>query len=994
MATSDQPPRSNEGAALAADVTPEMDKFHQDWARTDMLNRGFDPQMVAELFGGPPAYSTGSDPPQIGPDLDAARAAAGASPPAAIGRNEEGPDLGKARAAAGVGAGGGESDPTAHDSYLGRVKDIPGDVYSEFKSAIGEMEDISKESDTSTVGGRVKGGLKMTGALSKAAFSPLTGAAKSMVARPLAERMDVERTDKPMTPEEMEAARKSKSAAGFGELMRRATPHYDVTTHESEPASEEKVQNFTDKMEFVLPGTGLISYGALARGALASQSAQRIARIISPGVQGEPARALLRQAGGMAARDTEVTRVELDQHQRALQGLSDGQRLAFMDAVEGGPTTIRAIGSAPLRNLATEIRRQMQIREGHLRQLPSAAGATYVENYFPHMWQDPNRATQVFGAGGPGRTGSAASMRARSIPTIMDGIRQGLVPVTYDPLELVMRYVQSVDRFIYFEAARDAAVRNRTAVWVRPHAVGASGHPMGYNVPQGWTKLAGRGSTRADGAQLFAPTDFATVWNRGLSPGFTGPMSQPIVQSIHQASNFVTMAELGLSAYHAFTMAHESMVSEVASAIQNAIGGGRNRDWRQFFRGVGQAATAATILGPAAKGLYRGRQFERAYLGLSPGSPDMNRMINRLERAGGRATGTRHAQIESSQYQSYWQAFRRGALRAAVSADVQGGHILRMVARTMDSISHPIFNYAIPKLKNAAFMREAEAWVANHPNVSQAELDRGMRMVWDSIDNRFGEMVQDNIFWDRRLKQAAQIMMRSYSWNLGTIREIGGGAMDLARGRSPLDSTRVAYVLALPIAYATLNAMYQYMMTGEGPQDMQDLIAPRTGGTAQGSAVPSLRPFGRSQRNEVPERAQLPGYAKDIFGWWFDPAQEAINKIATGPRSVGQLATNRDWQDLPIFNPNDSVPGWLKQFAKYAAETYGPISVRQLAQGQKEGSNIGTGQTMMGIRPASSYLQDKESYDKAKRRRSTLDWKKKQNIERRRQQQYGGTNEE
>jgi len=63
------------------------------------------------------------------------------------------------------------------------------------------------------------------------------------------------------------------------------------------------------------------------------------------------------------------------------------------------------------------------------------------------------------------------------------------------------------------------------------------------------------------------------------------------------------------------------------------------------------------------------------------------------------------------------------------------------------------------------------------------------------------------------------------------------------------------------------------------------LMAGRTGGTAPGASIPSLQwPPKRSVQAEVPERVMVPGYQKDVFGWYEDAVQEALNKVASGPR--------------------------------------------------------------------------------------------------------------
>ena len=162
-----------------------------------------------------------------------------------------------------------------------------------------------------------------------------------------------------------------------------------------------------------------------------------------------------------------------------------------------------------------------------------------------------------------------------------------------------------------------------------------------------------------------------------------------------------------------------------------------------------------------------------------------------------------------------------------------------------------------------------------------------------------------------------------------------------------------------------------------------DLIAGRTGGTAPGLGG----------RGTVQERVSVPGYQKDVMGWYEDWLQEAKNKVATGPSMVGQVLTNRNWKGDPIINPESSAPEWLKQYFQYVTESLGPITLRQLAKGQKTGSNIGAVEGMMGLRPAPAYLQDPEGMAKFKKYQHTRDWQKKQRYEKRQQNQYGGPTE-
>jgi hypothetical protein len=303
----------------------------------------------------------------------------------------------------------------------------------------------------------------------------------------------------------------------------------------------------------------------------------------------------------------------------------------------------------------------------------------------------------------------------------------------------------------------------------------------------------------------------------------------------------------------------------------------------------------------------------------------------------------------------------------------------QQIGRIMQTVAGPIFDKYIPMLKNGAFYDNMKSWLDMHPSASYDNQLAAARQIWDSIDNRFGELVQDNIFWNKFLKQSSQISMRSWSWNLGTVREIGGGVKDLAKGEF---TPRAAYVIALPIVNATLNAVYQKLKTGQWPQDEQDLIAPRTGGM-----VPGLGGGG-----QVPERIALPGYQKDILGWMHDWRQEASNKRATGIAKAGEMVSGEDWRGDWISTAK-TVPDWLADYFSFAVSSYVPISVKSLVQGQPRGSRLGAIETVMGIRDAPTYLQDPKAYKqmlKGKRAKAEMLQRLHEIMQQRR---YGGSQE-
>src|SRR6202012_2529325 len=96
-----------------------------------------------------------------------------------------------------------------------------------------------------------------------------------------------------------------------------------------------------------------------------------------------------------------------------------------------------------------------------------------------------------------------------------------------------------------------------------------------------------------------------------------------------------------------------------------------------------------------------------------------------------------------------------------------------------------------------------------------------MQKAWESVDNRMGQLVYDNLFWNKTAKDLGMLAIRSVGWNLGTVREVIGGVKDwgefFAKGATPGKKAefthRMAYVTALPIVVGTMGAITNTLLT-------------------------------------------------------------------------------------------------------------------------------------------------------------------------------------
>jgi hypothetical protein len=234
-----------------------------------------------------------------------------------------------------------------------------------------------------------------------------------------------------------------------------------------------------------------------------------------------------------------------------------------------------------------------------------------------------------------------------------------------------------------------------------------------------------------------------------------------------------------------------------------------------------------------------------------------------------------------------------------------------------------------------------------------------------------GEMVHDNVFWDRTAKESAMFMFLSYSWNLGGLRELGGGLKDLPKlvsGGNALNlqggsatSTKIAYTLALPFVYGTTAAFYQYLKTGKPPESPRDLMYPRTGG--------------KDPRTGEEYRAAAVGNMKDLFEAGQKtfvegaPADMVTNKMSPAFTSMQELYSTlhgmggSDWADMPFVagDPRNSVventPSQIWQLTKHVAGAFEPIALKNL-EGRKKGSGLSTAETLLGLREAGGMVQN------------------------------------
>lgn len=720
-----------------------------------------------------------------------------------------------------------------------------------------------------------------------------------------------------------------------------------------------------------------------APGEAVLQGGKNVQAIMAPSTVDDAAgraAATVREESGQAARSTANAQMRLEKFWSQIGGADDNLKRDFIGYVEGRSRGAK-LRDPNLQPLADEVKNIYDEVHTDMAGLKQSQKLGFVQDYYRHQWVRDTHSEQVFSKGG-----MSHFTKERKIPTIAEGIRMGLTPRTLDPVQTTLEYVDNARRFLASKKMLEAGEASGDVIF---RGLGAK-HK--FPTDDRWVPIDSALGKRG-GGQLYAKEGWARVFNNYISPGFTGAAGD-VMHSLRRTSNTITGLELGLSGFHFTTMVNEAIINDVASAVAN------------ISKGKFGAAAKNIALAPTApiRLARKGGELRDVYLGKTSGSPEMRRMAKLLTKAGGRGAGISHARdYEFTAMKSFWDAFQRGTLKMEgrqMLNDIKQNpfsgpprQVASVVGRVMKDLMKPLFEVYIPRVKNGAFYDTMKQWLDTNPMATVKEQEDAARVIWDSIDNRFGESVNDNIFWKNHMKQIAMLSMRSYSWNVGTIREIGGGLKDIA---SHDMTPRVAYTIALPIVYGTIGALYQYMKTGEQPQDMKDLIAPRTGGT--------------DPRTGLPERMVMPGYMKDVFGWYHDPLELASHKLSTFVTTAKELATGKDWRGAPIAPPNMpdentpwevNTPAWLLAYFNHVGSKMVPISVRDMEIGpygipqfrHKVGSNLTGPERLLGIQPGGQKYVDPEGLKALERYRELKGWRSKEAFDARQESYYGGIEE-
>lgn len=398
--------------------------------------------------------------------------------------------------------------------------------------------------------------------------------------------------------------------------------------------------------------------------------------------------------------------------------------------------------------------------------------------------------------------------------------------------------------------------------------------------------------------QYWAPEPVAHVMNAYLSPGLRG--RNPYFDAYMGVGNTLNQAQLGLSAFHLGFTSIDAAVSQVALGLKQieTATRGRSRNVTPGARGRmlrdGVLRIAGFPVAPIAT-VIRGNRLIKSYLSDVQRSPELEALVQAAIQGGSRVRMDTFYQNDA--IKKWLDSFRQrkplGTIGYAIPA-------------LLEASVKPVLEYVVPRQKMGVFAAMAQYELERlGPDATVQEVRKAMGDAWDSVDNRLGQLVYDNLFWHRATKDWAMASVRAVGWNLGTLREVGGGIADAAKtakgavkGEDVEMSHRMSYIPALLLVSMILGAVVHYLFTGKRPETMKDYFFPKTG---------------RKNADGNDERVQLPTYMKDIASYAKHPVQTIEHKMHPLLAAVAEMLHNKDYFGDEIRNEDDPLVTQVKQ---------------------------------------------------------------------------------
>lgn len=640
---------------------------------------------------------------------------------------------------------------------------------------------------------------------------------------------------------------------------------------------------------------------------------------------------------------------------------------------------------SPLFAFAREVRRHLDLAYDEMLALNIAPN--YIDHYMPHIWSD-FRGAQNWLRSRP-LAGGQAFTRDRVFGDVLEGIAAGYTPATDNPITMVLAGLHSMRSFVkafsvFNEFRGNGAILDGAQV------------TRGM-IEDGWAEVPRYFGMRG-AAGYWGHPDAVRILTAMTDTGFMKFSTYRILREVMNGMNAINLAGPG---FHTMFVTLDSMYSDISMAATQIS--------RSYFN-PGNPKLVATELVKAVGSVIRapfapvlntvtGTMMKRAAQGKSvpsvPGLIEPGRIMQMTQsyvEAGGRFGLSED--FRTSRDGQLWTALRAtfdpqfghmtipqefGQMWRDTSAhwaNVGGYRVpiamvsmsFKIMGRVLDSIADPLMGRYVPAAKAGLFYRmmaDAERVAPSMGPLEQRHVGWGYNRT---IDNRIGEMVYDNNFYNQWVRTAGHFIFRAVGFNFGTIDTGVRGALDMAL----LKTERIGTVEQFTANTSALAGVV-------GGTTLMGAIIMKMAGTwnEETAKNPLNYIYPPTDPNNIEgSRIKLPTYANTAWEMHHDPKSALVNRLNPLWPMLVRGATNRNWDGAEITKPSDDVGTNAKDYAKWMQEQMWPYTMSTMLKPSKEQKTIDPIPRMMGIGPAPWAVRHPGKAEKWEHREQTAAEKK------------------
>lgn len=666
------------------------------------------------------------------------------------------------------------------------------------------------------------------------------------------------------------------------------------------------------------------------------------------------------------------------------ESIPEKERIDFLDKLKTGQKQ-----STPEHQAVADFYRKMD-EETYNELKKFRPSAAYKENHFRMFWDMPDKKVQSTIGSILKRKplqGSKGMFKQATLADVSEGIKMGLKPVSTNPQTLFEMAQADAQKFISAHRMFDALKKQGDVKFVKfgkrapenfvklndsiakvyfppqPADINASIVDENlalrkYNInkiPDKKLKLALQDikndieskTAKANNQGLINAGEYYVEPNAGRI--LNNYLSRDLIREsalgkgIFWVKNVTTAIELSLSPFHA--------TFETVEAIGSHMGVGYSKIFneRKFLEGLKDIATSPSApfkLSRTGGDLIRYINNKDEFIKTTRGQnlikqyPEINKLIDELFASGAKLKMSEDYRLNTAK-----------TFKENINSGNYIGAAIRSVSEFNNTLMKPLFDTYIPRLKLGLWLKEyGQQLDQNTKDIFAGKTSRAEigRKTWDRVENRFGEMDFDNLFWNRTFKSAMQLTFRSVTWKLGNIRLFGGAAKGQAAefaeplkliaskatgknfgGKMPRLDPNMAGVLGMLTVTATLGTIIHKAMTGEWPQNLKDVAFPKTGD---------------KDKNGNDIRISIPTYLKDVMSLQKSPSQYLKSSMSGLMSKTIDAMQNSDYFGNFIYDPQD--PEYKKLLSSLAYIAPKPFSITNIMKLQKD--NVKTETKVLG----------------------------------------------